>query len=83
MRSVIQNYAVEGKLADGSGPNGEFYLTRSAAEEVSKAVVKQHFGWTGEKNSSFVKSQLEKLWPHIDVLNEGFIDVEKASPLLR
>lgn len=83
MRSIISNYAIEGRLKDGSGPTGEFYLTRSAAEEVSRAVVQQHFGWTGEKNNNFVKTQLEKLWPHIDVLNEGFIDVEKASPLMR
>ena len=83
MRSLISNYAVEGKLADGSGPNGSFYITRSAAEEASGAVVQQHFGWTGEKNSDFVKSQLLKLWPHIDVLNEGFIDIEKAPQLLK
>ena len=83
MRSLISNYAIEGRLADGSGPNGAFYMTKSAVEETSQDVVQQHFGWTGEKNSNYVKSQLEKLWPHTDVLNEGFIDVEKTPQLLK
>lgn len=26
---------------------------------------------------------MSKLWPHIDVLNEGFIDVAKGESLLR
>ena len=83
MRSIISNYAIEGRLKDGSGPNGEFYLTRAAGEDVAAAIVEQHFGFTGEKNTNFVKSRMDKLWPYYDVLSEGFLDVEKASPLLR
>jgi len=30
-----------------------------------------------------VNSQLSKVWPHIDVLNEGFIDIAKGENLLR
>jgi len=83
MDSLIKNYALEGKLEDGSGPNGQFYLTKSATSDVASAVVEQHFGWKGEKRDKFVKEQMSKIWPHIDILNEGFIDVSKGENLLR
>lgn len=56
MNSLIRNYAVEGKLEDGSGPNGQFYLTKNGAKEVAQSVVEQHFGWTGDKRDKFVNS---------------------------
>lgn len=56
MNSLIRNYAVEGKLEDGSGPNGQFYLTKNGATEVAQSVVEQHFGWTGDKRDKFVNS---------------------------
>jgi hypothetical protein len=56
MNSLISNYAVEGKLEDGSGPNGQFYLTRNGATEAAQAVVQQHFGWKGEKRDNYVNS---------------------------
>jgi len=59
MRSVISNYAIEGQLADGSGPNGEFYLTRAAGEQIASAIVEQHFHFTGEKNTNFVKERMD------------------------
>jgi len=83
MDSLISNYAIEGKKEDGSGPNGQFYLTKSATAEVASAVVEQHFGWKGEKRDNYVKSQMSKIWPHIDILNEGFIDCSKGENLLR
>lgn len=46
-------------------------------------MVQQHFGWTGAKNSDYVANQMSKVWPHVDYLNEGFIDVEKAPSVLR
>ena len=56
MRSLIKNYAVEGKKDDGSGPNGHFFLTRSAAAEAANEVVGSHFGWKGEKRNNYVNS---------------------------
>ena len=56
MNSLIRDYAVEGKLEDGSGPNGQFYLTKSATTDVASAVVSQHFGWKGSKRDNIVNS---------------------------
>ena len=52
MRSLITNYALEGKT-DGE-PNGHFYLTKSGIEAVSREVVGTHFGWSGDKRNKFV-----------------------------
>jgi len=81
MRSLITNYALEGKT-DGA-PNHSFYLTKNGIQSVSREIVGTHFGWSGAKRDNYVQAQLSKLWPHFDVLNEGFIDVGKAPQLLR
>jgi hypothetical protein len=45
MRSLIKNYAVEGKL--NGKPNGQFYLTKKAVEDVSFEIVNTHLGYKG------------------------------------
>jgi hypothetical protein len=52
MRSLIENYSLEGKT-DGE-PNGHFYLTKSGIEAASREVVGSHFGWTGKKRDDYV-----------------------------
>lgn len=39
MYSLIKDYALEGKLEDGSGPNGKFFLTKAATADAAAAVV--------------------------------------------
>lgn len=73
MRSIIQNYAVEGN--SDSDPNGHFYLKRDGAVNVAKEIVGSHFGWTGEKRDNFANQKLDELWGNYDVNGEGFIDV--------
>jgi len=53
MRSLINNYALEGKT-DGS-PNHHFYLTKDAVAAVTKEAVGSHFGWTGKKRDDYVQ----------------------------
>ena len=74
MQSLINDYALEGRLADGTGGNGQFYLTRAATTEAAKRVIEEHYKWTGEKRDNYATSQMEKLWSHFDVNNDGFID---------
>jgi len=81
MRSMITNYAVEGKTDDE--PNGKFYIKRDAAEEAAKEVVGTHFKWDGEKRDQYVKQRMGEFWPNHDVNNEGFIDAAQAPVLLK
>lgn len=47
MRSMIQNFAVEGQNKDGS-PNGNFFMTQSAAKQAEKEILATHKGIKGE-----------------------------------
>jgi uncharacterized protein YyaL (SSP411 family) len=82
MRSLITNYALEGKTA--GEPNGHFYLTKDATKAASTNVVKQHFSeWSQQKTDEFIGSTFNKLYQHYDVNNEGFLDADRVPPLLR
>jgi len=54
MRSLIQNYAIEGRTDDLA--DGEFVLSKAGALAVAKEVVGTHFGWTGEKRDNYAQS---------------------------
>jgi hypothetical protein len=41
MKSLIQNYALEVKNADGK-PSGQFFLNKDSAKSASNEVVKTH-----------------------------------------
>lgn len=82
MNSIVSKWAVEGKNADGS-KSGHFYMTKDATESVSKEVVETHMHMTGGERDSYVSGHLAKLWPHYDVNNAGYIDVERVPVLLR
>mmetsp|Transcript_4209 Transcript_4209/g.7141 ORF Transcript_4209/g.7141 Transcript_4209/m.7141 type:complete len:95 (+) Transcript_4209:260-544(+) len=81
MHSLITQYAVEGN--DNGKPNGSFFLTKDAARAVSNEVVLTHLGMDGNKRKSFVASRFNKVWNHIDVLHDGYLEVEKMPQFLR
>ena len=82
MKSLVATYAIEGKAADGS-KNGHFFMTKGTTEAAAQEVVGTHLHLSGEAKDAFVAEHLDKLWPHYDVNKEGYIEVERAAPLLR
>jgi len=58
MRSIIQNYANEGKGEDGH-PNGKFYLNYPEANEAAEEIVRTHLHLDGEKNAEFRAKRLQ------------------------
>ena len=81
MRSLIQNYAIEGRSDDE--PDGNFVLSKSGALSVAKEVVGTHFGWSGEQRDDYAQSRLNEFWSSQDVINEGFIPVSKGAILMK
>jgi len=45
MRSLIENYALEGRGDDGK-PTGTFYMDYKGMYKVGEEVVRSHFGYT-------------------------------------
>jgi len=72
MRSLINNYAIEG--SDNGTPNGHFYLTHDSVDDVSREVVKTHLGLDSERASAYVLSNGPALFRHHDVNNDGFLE---------
>lgn len=77
MRSVIKNYALEGRSEDGN-PTGKFYLDLPSLYKVGEEVVRTHIGYTGDKNKAYLDEYLPNIFKHIDINNQGYIIVEKA-----
>ena len=72
MRSLINNYSVEGQT--NGVPNGHFYLTKDSVDDVSREVVKTHLGMSSDAADSYVKNHGKDLWKHHDVNKNGFLE---------
>ena len=79
--NIMKNYATEG-VTKGK-PNGYFFITKDQAKKLAKEVVDSHLGMKGDDAKLFLKKKFEETWEHYDVNNEGTIDAQWASPLMR
>ena len=82
MRSMIEQYALEGKNKDGS-PNGQFWLDEAGARAAASEVLGTHKGMKGAALASYLKTYWKKAWNHFDVNLVGKIEVIKAPQLMR
>jgi hypothetical protein len=76
MRSMISNYASEGKNADGS-PSGTFWMTEATATAAAQEVLATHKGLKGEELNKYLDTYLAKSWAHFDVNKSGKIEATK------
>lgn len=78
MRSVISNYAVEGKGDDGN-PNGKFFITKSDMNALVDEVLSNNMGFVDqEKKQAYADSKVPHLWKHFDMFGKGYIPVEEV-----
>lgn len=82
MRSVLNNYAIEGETDDGKG-NGNFYLNESGSQALAREVLATHKGLTGAELESYLDSYWAKAWGHFDVNKTGRIPALYAPGLMR
>jgi len=77
MKSLIQNYALEVKSADGK-PSGQFFLNKDSAKSASNEVVKTH-----GSNDESLSNNFEDTWNHFDVNKDGLIEVGRMPQFFR
>ena len=77
MRSMIEQYALEGKNKDGS-PSGAFWLDEAGAKAAAGEVLATHKGISGAAASKYFATYWKKAWGHFDVNVVGKIEVIKA-----
>jgi hypothetical protein len=82
MRSMIEQYALEGKNKDGS-PNGQFWMDEAASRAASAEVLDTHRGLKGAARENYLKTYFPRTWAHFDVNKVGKIEVSKMPQLMR
>jgi len=72
MRSIINNYAVEGQTK--GVPNGHFYLNKDSVDDVSREVVKTHLNMKSDQADKYINDRKGALWRNHDVNGNGFLE---------
>merc|ERR1719446_1620756 len=87
MRSMIMNYADEGKLCDEEGknckPTGVFTLTEAAVRAASAEVLATHKGMKGAAGKEYLATYFPRTFAHFDVNKEGRVGVEVLPQFMR
>lgn len=82
MRSMIEQYALEGKNKDGS-PNGQFWMDEAGARAAASEVLDTHRHLTGKAREDYLKTYFPRTWSHFDVNRTGKIEVIKMPQFMR
>ncbi len=83
MNKLIKDYAKEGKDKDGR-PNGRFFLDQTSLKKVSKPYVNKYYQWKpNEDKKLFWQMNFGELWHKYDVLDEGFVEVERIGTFIK
>jgi hypothetical protein len=82
MRSMIEQYAQEGKNKDGS-PNGQFWMSEVNARAASSEVLDTHRGLKGAARENYLKTYFPRSWAHFDVNRTGMVEAIKMPQLMR
>ena len=82
MRSMIEQYAQEGKNKDGS-PNGQFWMTEAQSRSAAAEVLGTHMKLKGAELDKYLKTYFPRTWAHFDVNRTGKIEVIKMAQVMR
>jgi hypothetical protein len=82
MRSMIEQYSLEGKNKDGS-PNGQFWMDEANARSASSEVLDTHKGLKGAARETYLKTYFPRTWAHFDVNRSGKIEAIKMPQFMR
>ena len=82
MRSMIEQYAVEGKTFGGE-PNGVFWMNYNTTKAAASEVLATHKGLTGGALKSYLDTYFDKAWGHFDVNRTGEVEVIKMPQFMR
>merc|ERR1712070_321297 len=91
MRSMIANYAMEGKDCDedpkgkpiNCHPTGAFSMNQAQMMAAAREVLATHKGLTGDALKTYLDTYFAKAWGHFDVNKSGSIEVIKAPQFMR
>merc|ERR1719454_1437443 len=82
MRSMIEQYSLEGKNKDGS-PNGQFWMNEANARSAASEVLDTHKGLKGAARENYLKTYFPRTWAHFDVNRSGKVEAIKMPQFMR
>jgi hypothetical protein len=82
MRSMIEQYSLEGKNKDGS-PNGQFWMDEANARSAASEVLDTHKGLKGAARDNYLKTYFPRTWAHFDVNRSGKVESLKMPQFMR
>ena len=82
MKSMIMNYAQEGKDKEGA-PNGQFFMTEAQTKAAAAEVLGSHKALDGPAKAEYLKTYFPRTWAHFDVNKDGRIGVETMPQFMR
>jgi len=82
MKSMIMNYAQEGKDKEGA-PNGQFFMTEAQTKAAAAEVLGTHKGLDGPAKAEYLKTYFPRTWAHFDVNKAGMVGVEVIPQFMR
>ena len=82
MKSMIMNYAQEGKDKEGA-PNGQFFMTEAQTKAAAAEVLATHKALDGPAKAEYLKTYFPRTWAHFDVNKAGMIGVESMPQFMR
>ena len=82
MSSMLDNYADEGKNADGT-PNHKFSMTEAATKQAATEVLESHKGLKAKDLEGYLSTYFGRTWAHFDVNKAGRIDAADMPAFMR
>jgi len=82
MRSMIEQYSLEGKNKDGS-PNGQFWMDEANTRSAAAEVMTTHKNLSGEALNTYLKTYFPRTWAHFDVNRSGKVESLKMPQFMR
>jgi hypothetical protein len=76
LRSVFNNYALEGETKDGL-PDGTFWMDKKSTMSLSREVLGTHLALSGKALDSYLATYFDKAWSHFDVNRTGYVEAIK------
>ena len=83
MKSMIEEYAIEGRDQETGMPNGNFYLDKEQARRASEEVVKTHLHLYGQDLNNFLEGNFYDAWNYMNSADDGKVEAERMPTFFR
>ena len=82
MTTIIKNFALEQKTADGKA-SGTFRMGKQQTQNASRMIVQKYKKMNGKDLDEYMTQYFQRTWEHFDVNNDEFLDVLDMTAFMK